>query len=204
MLRTMSIVALLAVAGCGGGDDEGGDAADDAAGDDGGDGGDGGDEGGDPGGDDGGSEVDCEGAVSGDASGDFVMCASVVNHYPDGSVLLEGRDGWLFTFIVGGIIGTVDPPLDTIGINVELAGDPTTGEFALSDAVPGVTTAVVTLEDDTFYDGLLAVGVTISALDQVSDQVIEGDRIVSFDVSGQLDMTVEDEGGAEVTVSATF
>jgi hypothetical protein len=192
MLRMLSMVALLAVAGCGGGDDEGDDTADDGAGDD-----------GDDGGDDG-AAVDCEGSVSGDASGDFVMCASVVNHYPDGSVLVEGRDGWLFSLIVGGVIGMVDSPLDSVGLNFELAGDPVTGAFALSDAVPGVTSAVVSLEDDSFYGALVDADLAISSLEQVTDQVIEGERTVSFDVTGQLDMTLEDESGAQVLVSATF
>jgi len=195
MLRMLSMVALLAVASCGG-DDGGDDAADDTAGDAGGDD--------DDGGDDDGSAADCTGVVSGDATGDFVMCASVVNHYPDGSILLEGRDGWLFTMIVGGVIGTVDPPLDSVGLNLELAGDPVTGSFALSDAVPGVTTAVVTLEDDTLFGALIDAEVTISALDEVTDQVIDGDRIVSYEVAGQLDMTLEADGGAQVQVSGAF
>jgi hypothetical protein len=38
----------------------------------------------------------------------------------------------------------------------------------------------------------------------VTDQVVDGGRIVTYEVAGQLDMTLEADGGAQVQVSATF
>ncbi|HKE20498.1 MAG TPA: hypothetical protein VKB80_36745 [Kofleriaceae bacterium] len=196
----LTLVVALAPVGCGsGGDDDDGDG-----------GGDGGDDGGGDAGDDGGGDdgstggAACSGDVSGASSGAFDMCGAVVNHYPDGSFVIGDRAGWLFTMIDTSVIGTLDPPLDSVGVNFELSGAPEAGTYELADAVPGVTSGVVTLADDTLYGDLVDIELVVDELEQVTDQVIEGDRIVSFEVRGSVELTLEAEGGAQVTVRASF
>lgn len=182
----------LVVAACGGDDGGGVDGGVE----------DGADDGADDGVDDG--AVTCAGEVSGEASGEFAACGAVVVHFPDGTPVLEGRDGWLFTLAATTSVGDVDPPLESIAVSFEVAGEPTAGTFRLSDTVPGVTSGIVTLLDDTFYGTLADATLVLSSLDEALDEVQDGYRVVTFDLAGSLEMTLEREGGASVSVSASF
>lgn len=182
-LHRVPLVVLSLLLACSGGDDDS---------DDGGDGG-----------DDGGEGV-CAGEVSGAVSATFSDCLAIIVHYPDGNTIIDGRNGWVFSLNAVDPGAELEPPLLSLGMNLEVAGAPEEGTFTLTDAVPGVTLGSVQIEGDIFYDDLTSATLIADSIDEVTDQIIEGGHVITSVVTGSLEMDVSTAGGESVTVVATF
>jgi hypothetical protein len=171
----------LALSGCGGGDGDGG-----------GSGGAGG----------GGSS--CNGAVSGAVAGDFSSCVSAINFFPDGTPPDSSTSYFIYSLVAAEQAGsTLDAPLESLGINLYLAGDPATKTYALTDALPD-TMAHVYAPYPTAFEQLGSLTLKVDQLTQQSESTDLGYRVVLFHLKGSFDMSLKSTAGETVTVSASF
>jgi len=177
MGRRLILALLTAAAVCGGDDDEGGGG------------------GGGPG------QAACSGTVSGSSAGGFTGCVATINHLPDGSGDLP--EHWIYTLIAVPEAGAeLDEPLESLGINLFLAGAPAPGSYSLADAQPD-THAFVYAPLPTEYRELTAITLIVAGMDDAGETDLEGDRVLSYWPSGSLEMTLAGESGS-VTVEASF
>jgi hypothetical protein len=179
MLRLAMFALFLGFAGCGG------------------DGG-GGDENGD--GDDGEA---CGGDVEGASSGGFSGCRSAINEYPAGS---EGEPEpyWIYSLVAAPEAGSeLDDPLESLGINLFLPSAANAGSYQLADALPD-TMAHVYAPFPTAYEDPTSLTLTVDSIEMATDMEQGGYPLVSYTVTGSLEMTLASEAGDTVTVTASF
>lgn len=182
-LQSAWLAVFLVIAGCAGGDDDAGGGSD-------GDG-------------DGSGGEACGGDVEGASSGGFSGCVSAINEYPSGS---DGAPDahWIYSLVAAPEAGAeLDEPLESLGINLFLPGAPASGTYELADALPD-TMAFVYAPYPTAYEDPSSLTLTVDGMEMVSEMDFGGYPLVSYTLTGSLEMTLASEGGATVTVSASF
>jgi hypothetical protein len=155
----------------------------------------------DDGGGGGGGDATCEGEVTGTSAGGFTSCVAAINHFPEGS---DGSpEYWIYTLTAAPEAGAeLDEPLESLGINLHLAGEPATGGYSLDDAQAD-TLAFVYAPFPTTYEQPTAIELTVDSMEWVSELDLGGDPMISYWPSGSFEMTLAGEGGS-VTVIASF
>lgn len=181
MLRTGRYLVFLALVGCGGDDDDGATGSADASG----------------------GGATCAGAVAGDSAGDFSDCRTAINEFPEGSSDI-GDPYWIYSIVAAPEAGSeLDAPLESLGINLFIAGAPAAGTYALADALAS-TSAFVYAPYPTAYEDLSSLSLTVSSMEQVSEMDSEGYPMISYTLRGSLEMTLASDASGSVTVTASF
>lgn len=178
MIRLAPLSLILAIAsGCAGDDDGGG-----------GDG---------PGG------ASCEGSVTGGVAGGFSDCVAAINHYPDGAFDVN-EENWIFSLVAAPEAGAeLDPPLESIGINLVIAGAPAAGSYTLADALP-TTAAFLYAPAADGFEVEEALSLEVAGLEKVSEMDVGGVATISYTLSGSFEMTLARGDGDTATVNAAF
>lgn len=178
--------ALAALGGCRGGSDDGAEATRTAA------------ESSD-------ASSACAGTLEGIASGPFT-CVAVANFYPGGSSMVAGRTNAIVSILSNPYDPTHTRPagVASLGINVEIAGEPAAGTFDSNSGVVAASGAM-TLEGGESCDRVGALRLEISSVRFLSEETIEGIGVNrSYALAGAVQFTLTGGDGREVRVKATF
>lgn len=159
--------------------------------------------GGNTGGSGGGSGASCSGTVSGDVTAEFSGCVSTINAFTEGTPDMTSPY-WIYTLVAAPEASSeLDPPLESLGINLWLAGAPAPGSYTASDALPD-TDAHLYAPFPTAYQELVELSLNIDGIEQVNESDDLGYHIVVYDLDGSFDMVLADDAGTTVTVTSSF
>jgi hypothetical protein len=146
----------------------------------------------------------CSGTLTGPVSGAFT-CGVTVNHYYEGSEVVEGRRSAIVTILSNPYDPTHTRPATVkhVGGNIEISGEPRPGTYTRADA-GGTTTFAVTLDDGRSFDRLQSLTLTLSRATAGREVDALGIKSRIYEVGGRFEATVADPGGAEVRITASF